>query len=167
MSARSGTEPLATGGGEPGAADGLRPEGYPQRTDPVMAKPLPVPTPTSQPFWDGLAHGELRVQHCDACGAWAHYPRHRCPRCLSDRLSWHTVEQDGTVYTFTVARRPTAPPFADEMPQVIAVVELRVGVHVTTTLVGVDPDDVRVGLPVTAVFDAQDDGVTLLRFRPV
>jgi uncharacterized OB-fold protein len=142
------------------------PQGYPRRGEAVGPKPRPAPTPTSQPFWDGLAHGEIRVQHCDACGAWVHYPRHRCPHCLADRLSWHVVGRDATVYTFTVGRRPTAAPFADEVPQLIAVVELTVGVRMTTTLVGVRPDDVHVGMPVTAVFDAGDDGVTLLRFRP-
>ena len=34
----------------------------------------------------------------------------------------------------------------------------------TTTLAGVEPDAVRIGLPVTAVFEHGDDGVTLLRF---
>ena len=135
--------------------------------DPGGAKPQPSPTPTSQPYWDGLARGEVRVQRCDVCGHWAHYPRHRCPVCLSDRLTWHPVEPEGTVYTFTVARRPTAPPFADDVPQVIAVVELDVGVRMTTTLVDVDADDVRVGMRVTAVFDGGPERPTLLRFRPL
>jgi uncharacterized OB-fold protein len=134
--------------------------------DPVLAKPRPRPTPTSQPYWDGLAAGVVRVQHCEACGAWVHYPRHRCPVCLSDRLSWQVVGSEATVYTFTVARRPTAAPFADDVPQIIAVVELDVGVRLTTTLVDVDPSAVRIGMAVSAVFDAGDDGVTLLRFRP-
>jgi uncharacterized OB-fold protein len=130
----------------------------------VTAKPGPVPTPTSAPFWDGLAHGEVRAQRCDACGAWVHYPRHRCPACLADRLTWHTIDRRGTVYTFTVARRPTHPVFADEIPQIIAVVELEHSLRMTTTLVGVEPSAVRIGLPVIAVFDVGDDGVTLLRF---
>ena len=156
---------MSTSTAEP--SGGGSPQGYPQRGDGGGAKPQPVPTPTSQPFWDGLARHEVRVQQCDACRAWVHYPRHRCPVCLSDRLTWHRIAPDGTVYTFTVARRPTAAPFADEVPQIIAVVELEVGVRVTTTLVGVDAADVRVGMPVTAVFDAGPDGVTLLRFRPM
>jgi len=130
------------------------------------AKPRPHPTPTSAPYWDGLAAGEVRVQRCDACGTWVHYPRHRCPSCLSDRLSWHTIDPDGGVYTFTVARRPTHPAFADEVPQIIAVIELQHGVRMTTTLVGVEPDAVRIGLPVKALFDPGEDGVTVLRFSP-
>jgi len=131
-----------------------------------MDKPRPRPTATSAPFWDALRVGELRLQRCDACGTWIHYPRNRCPRCLSADISWHTVEPRGTVYTFTVAVAPTAPMFAGEAPQLLAVVELTNGVRMTTTLVDVDPSDVHVGLPVVGVFDHGDDGLTLLRFAP-
>ena len=133
---------------------------------PQMSKPRPVPTPVSQPFWDALRDERVALQRCDECDQWVYYPRSRCPRCLSDRLTWTTVDGRGTVYTFTVAEQPTAPPFADEVPQVLAVVELTEGVRVSTTLVGVDPGAVTVGLPVEPVFDHGDDGITLLRFRP-
>ena len=48
----------------------------------------------------------------------------------------------------------------------IAVVELDDGPRVTTTIVGIDADDVQVGQRVRAVFDHGDDGITLLRFEP-
>ena len=105
-----------------------------------LPKPLPRRTPTSAPFWDGLDADRVRIQRCDACGVWVHYPRTRCPECLADRLEWHDVSGHGTVLTFTVARQPTARPFADEVPQLLAVVELDEGVRMTTTLVGVDPE---------------------------
>ena len=136
-----------------------------------LAKPLPRRTPTSAPFWDGLDADRVRIQRCDACGAWVHYPRTRCPECLADRLEWHDVSGHGTVLTFTVARQPTARPFADEVPQLLAVVELDEGVRMTTTLVGVDPGAITVGMPVVPVFDhvsgdGSEERVTLLRFRP-
>ena len=139
----------------------------PLRTDQrELPKPLPQRTPTSAPFWDGLDADRVRIQRCDACDAWVHYPRTRCPQCLADRLEWHDVSGHGTVLTFTVARQPTARPFADEVPQLLAVVELDEGVRMTTTLVGVDPDAITVGMPVVPVFDHSPDGATLLRFRP-
>ena len=131
-----------------------------------LMKPRPQRTPTSAPFWDGLDADRVRIQRCDACGTWVHYPRSRCPHCLSDRLAWHDVAGHGTVLTFTVARQATARPFADEVPQLLAVVELDEGVRMTTTLVDVDPEAVAVGLPVVAAFDHRPDGATLLRFRP-
>ena len=137
----------------------------------TMPKPRPEPTPVSQPFWDALRDERVALQRCDACGRWVYYPRSRCPACLSDRLTWTPVDGFGTVCTFTVAEQPTAPPFADEVPQLLAIVELTEGVRVSTTLVDVEPGAIRVGMPVAPVFDhaADDehgDGITLLRFRP-
>lgn len=132
----------------------------------TIPKPRPVPTPVTQPFWDALREDRIVVQHCDACDGWVHYPRRRCSHCLSDRLSFREVDGAATVYTYTVARQATAPPFADEVPQIIAIVELLPGVRVTTTLVDVAPEDVRIGMPVAPVFDHGDDGATLLRYRP-
>ena len=70
------------------------------------------------------------------------------------------------IHAFTVARRPTAPMFADAVPQVIAIVELPIGVRLTTTVVVDDPGGLSIGLPVVGVFDRVDGGTTLLRFRP-
>ena len=133
---------------------------------PAVPKPRPEPTPVSRPFWDALREERVELQHCDDCGRWVYYPRSRCPACLSDRLTWTPVDGLGTVYTFTVAEQPTAAPFADEVPQLLAIVELTEGVRVSTTLVDVDADAIRVGMPVTPVFDHGEDGITLLRFRP-
>ncbi|MCH7954080.1 MAG: hypothetical protein IIC25_09330, partial [Chloroflexi bacterium] len=41
-------------------------------------KPLPKPSSLSQPFWDGLAAGELRLQRCDNCDTYVFYPRPYC-----------------------------------------------------------------------------------------
>jgi uncharacterized protein len=129
-------------------------------------RPRPHRTPTTAPFWDGLDAGEVRLQRCGRCAAWVHYPRARCPECLADSLAWHTVSGRGQVHTFTVARQPTHPSFRDEIPQLLAVVELDEGVRVTTTLRGIDPADVRVGLPVVPLFERGDDGITLLHYQP-
>src|SRR5437870_5888647 len=95
----------------------------PAAPSPAAPKPRPVPTPTSQPFWDALRDERIRMQRCASCNGWVHYPRTRCSHCLSDQLSWQDVEGTGAVYTFSVARQPTTAAFLDETPQVIAVVE--------------------------------------------
>ena len=130
-----------------------------------LAKPIPVPTPTTAPFWAGLMEGVVRLQRCAACDAWVFYPRTRCTRCLSDRLAWFTVSGAGTLVTFTIARQPTAPQFADEVPQKLAVVELDEGVRLTTTLVGIDERAIRIGMRVKPYFDAVSEDVTLLRYQ--
>ena len=93
------------------------------------------------------------------------YPRSRCSNCLSANLAWQEVSGAGVLYTFTLARQPTAPHFAEEVPQKLAIVELAEGVRMTSTLVNVDAADIRVGMKLKPVFDRQA-GATLLRFQP-
>lgn len=133
--------------------------------DQRMRKPRPLPTPTTQPFWDALAAEQVRIQRCLDCQGWVFYPRSRCSHCLGDRLEWRTVSGAGVIFTFSVATQATFPAFADEVPQIIAVVELPEGVRMTTTIVGAEPGAVRVGAAVEPVFDHGDDGLTLLRHR--
>jgi uncharacterized OB-fold protein len=109
----------------------------------------------------------VRIQRCDTCDAWVFYPRVRCPACLSDRLTWHDVSGRGRLHTWSVARRATAPMFAPDVPQWLAVVELDEGVHLSTTLVEAEGIDLHADMPVEPVFDTVADGVTLLRYRPV
>mgnify|MGYP003344262247 FL=1 len=97
-------------------------------------KPLPQPTPTSQPFWDALGEGKVTLQRCDDCGAWVFYPRSHCSNCLSPSLTWTGVSGRGKIYTYTIAHRPTAPHFADASPQFIAVVELEEGVRMNSVI---------------------------------
>jgi uncharacterized OB-fold protein len=71
------------------------------------------------------------------------------------------------LYTFTVCERPTAPFFADALPQLLAVVEWDEGPRVSTEIVNADPAGLRVGMRVKPVFcDYPDVGVTMLRYEP-
>jgi uncharacterized protein len=130
-------------------------------------KPLPQPTETSAPFWDGLKAGRVRLQQCTACAHWVFFPRAHCPHCASRALAWRDVSGEGTLYTYTVARVPTLPEFTDEMPQLLAVVQLDEGPHLNTTLVGVAPGKVQIGQRVRPVFDHRPGSTTLLRYTPV
>jgi len=129
-------------------------------------KPLPEPTRVSQPFWDAARAGKLLIQRSKKTGKAVHYPRPVSPFGPDDELEWFEASGRGTVYTYTVARRPTAPQWANEPPLVIAIVELEEGVHMTTNIIDCDPSDVRIGLPVAAVFDAVTPETTLVKFRP-
>jgi len=128
--------------------------------------PRPAAIDVTAHFWDGLAAEEVRLQRCRACDRWVFYPRPRCPTCLSAELGWHRVSGGGTVYSYTIARQPTHPSFAAEVPQLLAIVELDEGVRLTTTIVDVAQDQLRIGMAVAPVFDHNSDGTTLLRFRP-
>ncbi|WP_156960536.1 Zn-ribbon domain-containing OB-fold protein [Amycolatopsis taiwanensis] len=130
-------------------------------------RPLPEPTPVSKPFWDALAEHRILIQYSPSSGRYVFYPRTLAPETLADDLEWREIAGDGTLYTYTVARRPTGPPWAEALPQILAVVEWDEGPRISTELVDVDPAEITIGMRVTPVFcDEPDDGITLLRYRP-
>jgi uncharacterized protein len=132
-----------------------------------MTRPVPEPTPVSRPFWDGLAQHRILVQYSPSLRRYVFYPRTLAPGSLADDLEWREIDGAGTLYTFTVAHRPTGPPWADAVPQLLAVVQWDAGPRVSTELVDVEPADIRIGMPVTPVFyDLPDTGITLLKYRP-
>ncbi len=129
-------------------------------------KPLPRPTLISKPFWDGLREERLLIQRCRACGGLQHYPRPHCIRCLSLELEWVQASGRGTVYSYTIVRRAANPAFAEDVPYVLAVIELEEGPHLSGNVVGIAPEEVRIGMPVEAVFDHVTPEATLLKWRP-
>jgi uncharacterized OB-fold protein len=70
------------------------------------------------------------------------------------------------VYSFTVTHQNQSPGFREELPYVLAIVELEEGPRLMTNVVGCAPDAVRIGMPVQAVFEDVTPEVTLLKFRP-
>jgi hypothetical protein len=86
--------------------------------------------------------------------------------CGASDLRWERVSGRGSVFTYTVAFRPTHPAFADRVPYVIAVVELEEGPKMTTNIVNVEPAAVVIGMEVEATFEDVGD-VALVHFHPV
>src|SRR6201984_1128725 len=109
-------------------------------------RPLPEPTPVSQPFWDALAQHRIVVQYSPSLRRYVFYPRTLAPGSLADDLGWREIAGAGTLYTFTIARRPTGPPWADAVPQLLAVVQWDIGPRLSTELVDVDPSAIRIGM---------------------
>jgi uncharacterized OB-fold protein len=116
-------------------------------------------------FWTSGADGRLRFLRCQACGYWIHPPSPLCPMCHSRDVVPEAVGGRAEVHTFTVNHQAWIPGF--DPPYVVAIVELpeQEGLRLTTNLVGVAPDEVRIGLPVTVVFEQWDD-VWLPLFQP-
>lgn len=129
-------------------------------------KPLPTITTESRPFWEACRQHQLLVQRCRGCGALQYYPRGACARCWSEELEWRKSSGRGRVYTFTVTHRTQTQGFKDEVPYVLAYVELEEGVQVLTNLVGCAPEEVQIGMPVAVAFEDVSDETSIPRFAP-
>jgi uncharacterized OB-fold protein len=132
----------------------------------AYAKPLPVPTPESQPFWDAVRRHELRLQRCQACGQFWFPPSNVCPECLSPAWAWELVSGRGTVFSFVVMHRAYHPGFKDALPYNVAVIELEEGPRLVSNVVDCRNEELYVGMPVEVAFDDVTDTVTLPKFRP-
>jgi uncharacterized protein len=124
---------------------------------------LPELDETNHAFWTGGADGQLLVMRDQQTGRWVH------PADPSDvasgRVRPEPVSGQGTVFTYTVNAQqyhPDVPP-----PYVIAIVVLdeQDDLRLPTNIVGCEPDEVRVGMPVEVVFE-QHGHVHVPLFRP-
>ena len=129
-------------------------------------KPLPRVDEETKGYWEACRRHELYIQHCRACGTKRHYPRAVCPKCLSDDTEWLRCAGRGQVYTFTVTHQNQAPGFREQLPYVLAYVELDEGVRLLTNIVGCAPDAVHIGMRVTVVFEDVTEEIAIPRFEP-
>ncbi len=130
----------------------------------AMSRPVPLPTPVSQPYWDGLRRHEVWIQYSPSLDRHVFYPRVLAPGTLADDLQWRKISGAGTLVSFAVAQRPVAPQFADAVPHLLAVVAWDEGPRFATELVDVEPGELTVGMPVAPVFVDNPDGPTLLKY---
>ena len=129
-------------------------------------KPLPRVDEESKGFWEACQRHELYIQECRACSTPRYYPRALCPTCLSSDIRWVLSSGRGTVYTYTVTYQNQAPGFRDELPYILAYVELPEGVRLLTNIVGCSPEQVTIGMPVEVSFEDVTADITLPKFKP-
>jgi hypothetical protein len=134
--------------------------------EPGSKKPVPRLDEESKGYWEACRRHELYIQRCRACGARRFYPRALCPQCLSGDTEWLRCAGTGSVYTFTVTHQNQAPGFREELPYVLAWVDLDEGVRLLTNVVGCAVDAVRIGMRVEVVFEDMTDEIAIPRFRP-
>ncbi len=120
-------------------------------------RPLPELTPANEWFWTSGKDGTLRIQSCDDCGKLVHPPTPICPSCRSRSWSPSEVSGRATVVGFTLNSHQWLPGF--DPPYVVANVALAddYGVHLTTNIVGCDPDEVHIGQEVSVLFEQNED----------
>jgi uncharacterized OB-fold protein len=113
--------------------------------------PQPVPDVDSEGFWDATAEGRLAMCRCVECGLWLQPPLERCRRCAG-ATAFEEVAGTGSVYSFIVQRQPSVVGYQNEIPYVVALVELdeQLGLRLPSRIVGVEPEQVSVGMRVRA-----------------
>jgi uncharacterized OB-fold protein len=128
-------------------------------------KPVPVPSVESRPYWEALKQHRLVMPRCASCGRFWFPPSLLCPHCNARDFAWAEISGRGKVFTFVVFHRVYHPGFADEVPYVVALIELAEGPRMISNVIGVPLDKVVCEMPVRVVFEDRE-GATVPLFTP-
>lgn len=134
-------------------------------TTPRLRAPKPLNALDEQ-FFANCAEERLCFQRCASCDAWRHLPRSMCARCGSDTWAWQPSSGRGRLFSWTVCHQSVLPEFADQVPYIVAVVELEEGVRMVSALRGVTPEELALDLPLAVAFETLPEGGALPVFRP-
>lgn len=136
----------------------------------VWNKPLPSMDQDIEPFWKSLKNHEFKLFRCKICGAW-YWP----PTCCINHdnepffgnMEWVNASGKGKVFTFNIHYRAFHPGFNEDLPYVYAMIEMEEGPLIGSNIIGCDPMEVKVGMPVEIVFEDITEEFTLPKFRPI
>ena len=130
-------------------------------------KPLPKVNGDNREFWAGCKEHELRFQKCVDCGHIRWPAAVLCPSCHSLETKWIVSSGRGMIYTFAVYHKAYHPGFEQELPYVVATIELEEGPHLLSNVVGCGPDQVTCDMQVEVTWEDISEEFSLPKFRPV
>ena len=131
-----------------------------------MANPfIPVPTPETRPFWDGVEAGRLRLTRCGDCREPFFPPSPVCPRCTGQHIEWFDASGRATLYSYVIQQKPLK--WWGEGPRSVAIIELDEGPRLVSSVVGCaqTPEALQLDMALQATF-VPFDGATVLCFEP-
>jgi hypothetical protein len=129
--------------------------------------PGPQPTLDDKAFWDYCQQRELRFQRCTVCGRFRHPPAPVCAACRSLESEWVRAPETGVVFSFTIVHHPAHPAVATSTPYNIVIVDFPEcgDARLVSNLIDVAPQEVRIGMKVTLVWETADNGLIIPRFK--
>lgn len=130
----------------------------------MSSKPVPKPTPETQPFWDKARLHELWLPKCVDSGKFFFPPRMFSPY-TGGAVAWQRASGRAQLASFLIVHRPS-PGYEEEGPYIVALAELDEGPRMMTNLPGTPPDPaaIKIGARLTVTFEERGDMV-LPQFR--
>ena len=134
----------------------------------IANKPLPVITDLTRPFWTAAKEGRLVMQKCANCGTVNFHPKPWCIECGSRDLEWTDIKPKGTVYSFTISHTVAMnfPGWKDDLPVLLGLIDLDDGARMYAQVTHCTPEDIHIGMRVSAYFEAISEEAGIPKFRP-
>lgn len=121
---------------------------------------------TLMPFFEAAAQHRFVLHRCGLCGRY-YWPASNCIEHGDKAMTWTEASGRGTLYTYTILYRTLHEGFAEELPYNVAVVETEEGPLVFSNIVDCPNEELRVGMPLTVVFEDVRPGLSIPKFKPV
>lgn len=126
----------------------------------------PAESRLSDEFYGHFAHKRLCLQRCVACRTWVHIPREMCAHCGSFDLEWEECSGQAELFTWTETVLAPLSTLQDDVPFVVALVQLEEGPRVVSRVVNVDASELAAGLKLRVRFDEIGPDIALATFEP-
>lgn len=150
----------------------------------MWEKPLPNIDIDNKPLFEGYKDHEFLLFRCQDCGEW-YFPKSFCQEHENEsffgNIETEPASGEGEVFAFTVTHRPFHPGFEGDVPYTFALIKLQEGPMFGSQIIGIDTNEVEIGMPVEVSFKdipedeiaegkreymPLDDGFTLPYFTP-
>jgi uncharacterized OB-fold protein len=130
--------------------------------------PLPLVDDQNGPFWAAAKQHQLAVQRCDDCGRLRFPPSANCMLCGSEKTTWETLSGQGTIFAYVVIHQAMIPAFKEVVPYNVVRVAVAEDPRVILmgNVVGCKNEELKIGMPVEAIFHDVAANDTLVRWQP-
>ena len=132
----------------------------------LSTRPLPVADNWNKPFWAACAEGKLTLQRCKVTGKCFFPPAPVSPFTGRPEWEWITASGRGTLWSFIIFHQSYFPGMRDELPYPVVMVKLEEGPYLLTNLDGLEPKDLKIGMPLAVRFPGGPEGFVLPQFGP-
>ena len=123
----------------------------------------PISDRDSDPWWEALRAGQLKVPRCGDCGATWFPSTPGCPECGGSHVQLVVSSGRGQLYSWVVVNRALNPAFSTDAPYTIVAVDLDDGARMVGRLLTKGAAPLCAGEPLSAVIYTVQ-GQTLVGF---
>jgi uncharacterized OB-fold protein len=116
-----------------------------------------------QPFWDSVKARRMALQRCSACAKFRYPVAPVCPACFAEESEWVAVSGRAELLSWAVFHRKYLPSYPP--PHNVIVARLEEGPSMVSNLAGAEPYEGCIGKALQLVYEEDDAGAVLPRFR--
>tara|TARA_B100000686_G_scaffold136347_1_gene143612 strand:- start:17360 stop:17767 length:408 start_codon:yes stop_codon:yes gene_type:complete len=128
-------------------------------------KPKPIIDNDSKVYWESAKNNKLIIQYSKKNNEYYLYSKQLISNIDSDDIEWIEVSGKGTIYSFTEVYVPAGPAFKEEVPYIVASIELEEGARIISNIINVHNKEISIGKKVKVIFCKHSENLTIPKFE--